>query len=55
MNGIQVGTSTSGTIPTMSTIDVGIENGASPLNDEVRDIKLYDTRLTNAELIALTS
>jgi len=55
MNGVQEGTSTSGTIPTMSTIDVGIENGASPLNDEVRDIKLYDTRLTNAELIALTS
>ncbi len=55
INGVQIGTDTSGNVPTCSEmyigkyIDGGIRMGVS------KDLKLYNTRLSNSELAALTS
>jgi hypothetical protein len=55
INGVQIGTDTSGNVPTCSEmyigkyIDGGIRMGVS------KDLKLYNTRLSNSELQALTT
>jgi hypothetical protein len=56
VNGTQVGTDTSASIPTCSRVDLG-ENyaGASQLNDGITNANIWKTRLTNAELASLTS
>ena len=48
------GTGTSGTIPSCNRIDVGNQLGASDLFEPINDVKLYNTRLSNSELAALT-
>jgi uncharacterized membrane protein len=49
------GTGTSGTIPACNRIDVGNQLGASNLFEPINDVKLYNTRLSNSELAALTT
>jgi hypothetical protein len=57
VNGVLSGTSTSTTFPsgTISKISVGANPSYGYLSDAVYDIKLYKTRLTNAELEELTT
>jgi hypothetical protein len=56
VNGTQIGTDTSGTIPATSQINIGAsESGAAQLNDRIRAAAIYPTRLTNAQLSSLTT
>ncbi|MFZ9327758.1 MAG: LamG-like jellyroll fold domain-containing protein, partial [Polynucleobacter sp.] len=57
INGVQVGTDTAALVPACSLIALGnAETGAgSNINDRIRAAALYTTRLTNAELAALTT
>jgi hypothetical protein len=57
VNGLQVGaTDTSATIPACSAINIGASAaGGSFFNDRIRAVALYTTRLTNAQLAALTT
>ena len=56
VNGVLSGTSTSTTFPSgiISKISVGANTSYGYLSDTVSDLKLYNTRLSNAELAALT-
>jgi hypothetical protein len=57
INGVQVGTDTAALVPACSLIALGnAETGAgSNINDRIRAAALYTTRLSNAELAALTT
>jgi hypothetical protein len=57
VNGLQVLTSNAaGNIPACNRVDIGSQLGTSNfLNDRIRAAALYTTRLTNAELAALTT
>ena len=56
VNGVQIGTDTSATIPTCSRVDLGHNYaGASQLNDGINNANIWKTRLTNAELATLTT
>ena len=56
VNGVQVGVDTSATYPTMSSIFLNsYSNGTEIQKKEIKDFKLYNTRLSNAELQALTT
>lgn len=56
LNGTQVySTSSSITIPTLSTINFNNFSSAGGVNQKVEDLRLYNTALTDSELIALTS
>ena len=57
MNGTQVGTDSSGTIPTLSVLTVGkyFANNIYDLNAGVNQAILFSTRLTNSELASLTT
>ena len=56
VNGTQIGTDISATIPTCSRVDLGHNYaGASQLNDGITNANIWKTRLTNAELASLTS
>jgi len=58
INGVQIGTDTTALVPACSSIFLGtLETGSglSSLNDRIRAAALYNTRLTNAELAALTT
>jgi hypothetical protein len=58
INGNQIATDSSGTVPTMNQITFGnYYNNQLNLADSVKinDFKLYNTRLSNSELAALTS
>jgi len=58
VNGSQTGTDNTGGVPTCNQIFIGkIETTATTnqLNDRIRAAALYTTRLTNAELAALTT
>ena len=56
VNGTQIGTDTSATIPTCSRVDLGHNfAGASQFNDGITNANIWKTRLTNAELASLTS
>lgn len=56
INGGAVGTDTSGTIPTVSSVIIGaLYNGSYQLNGTIQRIAYYPARLTNAQLQALTS
>ena len=56
INGLQIGTDSSATMASTSIFDVGsISFGNYPLHGIVKQAKLYNTRLSNAELQALTT
>lgn len=56
INGIQIGTDTSATIPTCSKVDLGQNYaGVSQLLDNVSLSMLFKTRLSNGELATLTT
>jgi hypothetical protein len=56
-NGIDVATDVAGTVPTVNRMNIGtIDNSESlNLNGHIKDLRFYPTRLTNAELQALTA
>jgi len=58
VNGVQVGTSSSALVPACNAVILGSVDsltGSSVMNDRIRAAALYTTRLTNAELAALTT
>ena len=55
LNAGTVATDTSGTVPTVDRLGIGNLNNFSQLNGHVRSIRYYPTRLTNAQLQALTA
>ena len=56
MNGAQIGTDTSVTIPACSQLNVCTNQaGASPFDDGINQALLFKTRLTNAQLAELTT
>jgi len=57
VNGLQVLTSNAaGNIPACNRVDIGSQLGTSNFfNDRIRSLALYTTRLTNAQLAALTT
>jgi len=55
VNGVNVGTDTSSSIPTTSDLQIGNLISNRTLEDSVSGFKLYNTRLSNSELQALTT
>jgi len=58
VDGVLVGTDTSATIPACSQIflgKIGTSSSTNFMNDRIRAAALYTTRLTNAQLAALTT
>jgi hypothetical protein len=56
INGVQIGTDTSATIPTCSRVDLGHNYaGASQFNDSINNANVWKTRLSNSELATLTT
>jgi hypothetical protein len=58
VDGVLVGTDTSATIPACSQIflgKIGTSSSTNFMNDRIRAVALYTTRLTNAQLQALTT
>jgi hypothetical protein len=56
VNGVQIGTDTSVTIPACSQLNVCTNQaGASPFDDGINQTLLFKTRLTNSQLQELTS
>jgi hypothetical protein len=56
VNGTQIGTDTSGTIPACTQINLGSAfNSTLQINDRIRAAAIYPTRLTNSQLQSLTT
>jgi hypothetical protein len=56
VNGVQIGTDTSATIPTCSRVDLGHNYaGASQFSDSINNANIWKTRLTNSQLAELTT
>jgi len=55
INGTQIGADTSGGVVAANTVHLGHGNGLAQLNDRIRAVALYTTRLTNAQLASLTT
>jgi len=56
VNGVQIGTDVSGTVPTTNRIDIGATGaGGNQFTDNVRSVVLFPTRLANATLASLTA
>ena len=56
LDGVLIHSDTNGTFPSCNKINLGsYYNGSYPFNDRINDSKLYNTRLSNAELATLTS
>jgi hypothetical protein len=58
VNGTQIGTDTSGVVPACANLNLGKVESSSAggeLNDRIRAAALYTTRLTDAQLAALTT
>ena len=57
LDGVEIisGAGSSGTIPACNRIDLGSQLGFSSLFEPINNSKLYNTRLTNAELQTLTT
>jgi hypothetical protein len=56
VNGVQIGTDTSATIPTCSRVDLGHNYaGASQFSDSINNANIWKTRLSNSELETLTT
>jgi hypothetical protein len=54
-SGGTVATDTSGTIPTVTQLRLGVSGAGDTINGHIRSIRYYPTRLTNAQLQALTA
>jgi hypothetical protein len=55
VNGVQIDTDTSATIPACSKINLGSTfDGANQLNDRIHAAAIYTTRLSNEQLESLT-
>jgi hypothetical protein len=58
-NGSSVGTDTSATIPACNRVNIGTPEtgtgGASNFNGWIRSVALFPTRLSNAQLVTLTT
>jgi hypothetical protein len=55
-NGALVGTDTSGTVPTVDRLGIGVDHsGQAQINGHVRTIAYFNTRLPNAQLQTLTA
>lgn len=55
VNGAAALTDTSGTVPTVDRLSIGSLNAINLLNGHIRSIRFYPTRLSNAQLQALTA
>ena len=55
VNGVDRGADTSAGVPAMNTIQLGNFASVAQINDRIRAAALYTTRLTNAQLAALTT
>ena len=57
VNGVQIATDTSGTVPTTSEVLLGqrFAGDSVNLNDSINEAVIFPTRLTNAELASLTT
>lgn len=55
LNGVQIGTDNSGTVPAMNYISNSSGAGSSPANYPLNQLLLFKTRLTNAQLAELTT
>jgi hypothetical protein len=56
VNGVQIGVDTSATIPTCSRVDLGQNYAtASQFGDSINNANIWKTRLSNTELISLTT
>jgi hypothetical protein len=57
VNGEQIGTDNSGTVPTCSSLDIGSQNPSSAVNaqSDTNQALLFKTRLSNADLATLTT
>jgi hypothetical protein len=56
VNGVQIGTDVSGTVPTTNRIDIGATGGGdNQFNDHIRAVALFPTRLDNATLASITT
>ena len=55
VNGSQIATDNSGTVPLMSKLGFDSGAGGSPFYKPTNSVQLYKTRLTNSELISLTT
>jgi hypothetical protein len=56
VNGVQIGTDVSGTVPTTDRIDIGATGGGdNQFNDHIRAVALFPTRLDNATLASITT
>ena len=55
INGTQIGTDTSGSVPSTDDIRFARFNGSLAANQSVNEFKLYNTRLSNSELATLTT
>ena len=56
INGVQIGTDSSGTVPTCSQVIIGNDDsGNFSYNDSINQVVLFPTRLSNSELASLTS
>jgi hypothetical protein len=55
LNGGTVGTDASGTVPTVASLAIGHNgSGAQQANGYIQQIAIYPTRLSNAQIVALT-
>jgi hypothetical protein len=57
INGVQIGTDTSGTVPAMNRLYVGrfYANTNANISSGISEVLLFPTRLTNAQLAELTT
>ena len=57
LSGSQVGTDSSGAIPSVNSLYIGLSSATPdfPRNGHIKSIKYYPRRLTNAQLVELTS
>jgi hypothetical protein len=56
IDGTSIGTDSSGSVPTVPTLFIGYSGTSnSELNGHIKSIKYYPRRLTNAQLVELTS
>jgi len=55
VNGVQIGTDTSGSVPTTSQLRFSEANGTAPYIGNIKAAALWKTRLTNTQLAQLTT
>jgi hypothetical protein len=56
INGVQIGVDASGTVPPLASVGIGCSiTGGAQCNDNIHSFSIFDKRLTNAQLQALTT